>query len=136
MGTKLKHFGLSKSDKTSAGSVTCLFAAYGLSNEDVVITAERASNIVFQQVCLRSGHSTYRVFLADKIKLGSRHFKLAWKRLEELGCTYEQASARLLAIDVPPGTDIYKVYSALEEGEALEIWDFEEAHYGHALRSR
>ncbi len=57
-----------------------------------------------------------------------------WRRLQELGCTYERANRRLIAIDVPPRTDVYAVYRVLEEGEKAKYWEFEEGHCGHPLR--
>ena len=54
-----------------------------------------------------------------------------WVRLGELGCTYERATRRYVAIDVPPHADIYAVYQVLEEGERACQWEFEEGHCGH-----
>ena len=45
----------------------------------------------------------------------------------------EQATDRLLAIDVPPETDVHAAYALLEKGETDGFWDFEEGHCGHAV---
>ena len=47
--------------------------------------------------------------------------------------TYESAEMNtlLLAVDVPPGVDVYAAYTLLEKGEADGIWYFEEGHCGH-----
>ena len=51
--------------------------------------------------------------------------------LQEIGCTYERVGARLVAVDVPPETDIYKAYELLDAGEKAGVWGFQEAHWGH-----
>jgi len=80
----------------------------------------------------RGGHSTYRIFLPAQAS--EEQFAADWIRLQELGCTYERATRRLVAIDVPPQADVYAVYDALARGEKQGRWEFEEAHYGHPLR--
>lgn len=59
----------------------------------------------------------------------------SWKPVEALGCTYERATKRLLAIEVPPTADIYAVYKLLEAGARAGVWSFQEGHCGHPLRS-
>ena len=39
----------------------------------------------------------------------------------------------LLAVDVPPDTDINVVYTLLDKGEKDGIWSFEEGHCGHSF---
>ena len=63
-------------------------------------------------------------------------FARDWEPLEKLGCTYERANRRLVAIDVPPRSDVYAVYAVLEDGEKDGLWEFEEGHCGHALRGQ
>jgi hypothetical protein len=62
-------------------------------------------------------------------------FSRLWRKLAELGCSYEQANATLLAVDVPTHVDIYAAYTVLEAGAHEGIWEFEEGHCGHPLRS-
>ena len=109
------------------------FYAYGVSYDDVVLAKPRRGQLVVQGVSQRGGHSTYRVILTP----GTTHDKLeeAFKDLGSLGCTYERATDRLVAIDVPPESDIYRAYAALETGEKAGIGDFEEVHCGHPLES-
>jgi hypothetical protein len=61
-------------------------------------------------------------------------FEIAWEHLATLGCTYERATQRLISVDVPPTTDIYRAYDLLEDGERNQVWNFEEAHCGHPLK--
>jgi hypothetical protein len=35
---------------------------------------------------------------------------------------------------VPPETDVYEAYAALEAEENANVWGFEEAHCGHPLK--
>ena len=104
---------------------------YGYSHKDIVAASEEDGALVVQGLCLRGGHSTYRVFLAEGLEVDSPDFETHWSRLEQLGCTYEGAGKRLLAIDVPPSADIFAVYRFLEKGEKAGVWEFEEGHCGH-----
>jgi Domain of unknown function (DUF4265) len=108
------------------------FYAYGVSYDDVVIAKASHGQLVFQGVSQRGGHSTYRVILNGDTT--NEEFEAAWQKLESLGCTYERAGDRLIAIDVPPETNIYEAYDVLQAGERTSIWGFEEAHCGHPLK--
>lgn len=110
------------------------FHAYGLSHEDVVVTTETAEAPVVSAVVERGGHSTYRLFLEEGVDVDSEAFREHWEPIESLGCTYERATPRLLAVDVPREADIYEVYRLLEQGTAAGVWDFEEGHCGHRLQ--
>lgn len=108
------------------------FYAYGLSYEDIVRAKPLGGQLIVQEVCERSGNSTYRLFLADGARTDQK-FLTFWQPLELIGATYEQANDRLLAVDLPTDTDIYKAYELLKSGEEAGAWDFEEAHCGHSL---
>lgn len=100
------------------------FYVYGVSYCDVVATRPVGGQNVFDSVIARGGHSTYRIFLVGQES--EQRFPETWELLHRLGCTYERATNYLLAVDVPPASDIYEVYAALEEGVKLGAWDFEE----------
>jgi hypothetical protein len=108
------------------------FYVYGYSHRDVVTAVEADEALVVQGPCLRSGHSTYRVFLALGLSIDSPEAAGYWRRLKDLGCSYEGASKRLFAVDVPPLANIVAVYRILEDGEKAGIWEFEEGHCGHS----
>jgi hypothetical protein len=108
------------------------FYARGVSIEDVVHARFDGDALVFSSVAARGGHSTYRLFVDGGIE--SAEFRLWWKRLETLGCSFEQAD-RLLAVDVPPSADVHEVYRVFEQGEHAKVWDFQEGHFGHPVRS-
>ena len=109
------------------------FHAYGVSYDDIVSAKpNEQGQLIVQGVSERGGHSTYRVILSPETT--DRDFENAWDKLGSLGSTYERATDRLIAIDVPPETDIYEAYAALESGEKDNVWGFEEAHCGHPLR--
>ena len=84
----------------------------------------------FVSVHRHSGRSTYRIILERDVDAG--RFRDYWTPLERLGCSYEHASGRYYAIDVPEDSDIHAVYALLEKGVADNVWDFEEGHCGHA----
>lgn len=108
------------------------FYAKGISLNDIIQTIQVGNVEYFKNVLQKSGHSTYRIFLEDKVTKDS--FDQHWSSLENMGCSYEQATNRLYAIDIPPEVDIYKAYSLLEIGKQDNIWDFEEADIGHQLK--
>jgi hypothetical protein len=108
------------------------FLAYGYSEGDVVNASDVDGRLMVSDVVQRSGHSTYRLFLPQPTD--EEAFAPLWEPLADLGCTYERANTRLIAIDVPPQADVYAVYAALERGEQVNQWSFEEGHCGHPLR--
>lgn len=104
------------------------FFAFDVSVGDIVFGREEDGQIVFAGVSLRGGHSTYRIKIRPDSSSRYLHY---WLPLQQLGCSYEQGE--VLAVDVPPYTDIHEVYKLLEAGEAANVWDFEEGHCGHDL---
>ena len=108
------------------------FFARGFSELDVVRVEQSDGRLVVKSVDERGGHSTYRIFLPEKTT--DEKFSGDYAPLAGLGCTYERSNRRLVAIDVPPQTDVYAVYAILESGEANGLWEFEEGHCGHPLR--
>jgi Domain of unknown function (DUF4265) len=106
--------------------------AYGFSEQDVVKVEERDGSLFVTGAEARGGHSTYRIYLPTDTT--DEKFALDWKPLENLGCTYERANRRIIAIDVPPSADVYAVYAVLENGEKDGRWEFEEGYCGHPLR--
>jgi len=108
------------------------FLVFGFSEQDVITAKEDNGTLVVTGVAMRGGHSTYRLGLPEDTT--EEKFLKDWVRLEELGCTYERATRRFVAIDVPPHADIHVVYQSLEEGERACQWEFEEGHCGHLER--
>src|SRR5579863_5044070 len=84
------------------------FLVFGFSEQDVVTTQEDNGKLAVTGVETRGGHSTYRLVLPENST--EERFLNDWIPLRELGCTYERATRRFVAIDVPPHADIYAVY--------------------------
>ena len=104
--------------------------AKGISFLDEVELVEKDGELVFSKVIKSSGHATYRISL--KKETTRAQFLQRWADLENLGCTFEESDFLLLplfAVDVPPSTNIDKVYSLLEQGEIDCIWEFEEGNF-------
>jgi hypothetical protein len=112
------------------------FYAYGVSAEDIVNTTLIQGVLTFASVARRGGHSTYRILLSDGIYLQEGTVMNLWGQMQALGCTYEGANSKWLAVDVPPSAEIYKVYSLLEQGEEAGVWSFDEGHCGHPVLGR
>ena len=108
------------------------FYVRGISFGDLVVVETKGRRRLFRRVYERGGHSTYRIFLVNENS--QQEFESAWQPLEALECTYERARDYLVAVDVPPATDIYEAYEILEQGLEAGVWDFEEGHCGHPLR--
>jgi len=106
------------------------FFVYGIAYGDVVEVMPKApdeNTFWFHRVVRRSGHSTYRIMLMDA--QDKTMFDFWWPKLGDLGCTYERADARLVAIDMARQVDVRAAYSVLEDGREHNIWDFEEGYY-------
>jgi len=112
------------------------FFFYGLSAEDIV-SAEMLDGVLkFTGIVSRGSHSTYRLLLLGGGTIQTPNFAGYWKPIEELGCTYELATSKWLAVDVPSQADIYRVYALLEDGERNGVWSFDEGHCGHPVSKR
>jgi hypothetical protein len=105
------------------------YLVFGFSEQDVVTAREVEGRLVVSGIAVRGGHSTYRLVLPEDTT--EDKFLSDWIPLGNLGCTYERATRRFVAVDVPPHSDIYAVYRALEDGEEVKAWEFEEGHCGH-----
>ncbi|HMA96098.1 MAG TPA: DUF4265 domain-containing protein [Polyangiaceae bacterium] len=106
------------------------FYAVGVSFDDIVLARPQEGRLQFVEPIKRGGHSTYRIITSSD---ASERFESFWKALESCGCTYEEGTGGLLAVDVPPESNIHEVYAALEAGEQQGVWSFEEGHCGHAV---
>jgi hypothetical protein len=104
------------------------FFAFNVSLRDVVVARQDGDALVFVEVILRGGHSTYRIKPTGDPSDVEKH----WQVLGSLGCTYEAGPRGLRAVDVPPAVNIFEAYAALETGEKARAWEFEEGHCGHA----
>jgi hypothetical protein len=107
------------------------FYVYGVSYKDVVYATEVDGRRRFKEIVSHNGHSTYRVLVNDQAGYESDRFQALWRRLSELGCSYEVAKCRWITIDVPPESDVFAVYGILEQGNDEGVWSFEEAHCGN-----
>ena len=110
------------------------FYAYGIGYDDVVEASHAGDRNLVRTVVERGGHSTYRIFVTNDAAL--KRFQEFWYPLERCGCSVERATERLFGVDVPPDADIYRVYDLLQAGQSASVWDFEEAHVGHRLKSQ
>src|SRR5438034_801568 len=102
------------------------FYMYGISAGDIVYARNVDGILTFVGIASRGGHSTYRILLKPSQSIEAPEFLNVWKPLEGIGCTYELAKSRWLAVDVPPETDIFAAYRLLEKGEGAGVWTFEE----------
>lgn len=105
---------------------------FGLSFGDVFRARDDRGVLTFDHVIRRGGHSTYRIALVGQ-SWTTRSRELL-TRLEHLGAVFERSAMKMIAIDVPPESDVYDIYAVLSDGLADGTWYFDEMHVGHALR--
>jgi hypothetical protein len=101
----------------------------GLSYRDTVRARLRRDGWRFASVHARSGHSTFRLHVADRC-VGSPWPPLV-APLRLAGCSLERGGERLAAVDVPPEVALHEAVRRLEEGRTLGRWDYEVGHLGH-----
>jgi hypothetical protein len=106
----------------------------GVSYQDIVEAKEVDSDgLSFVRILKKGGHSTYQLLVPKH----APRFAEFWQMLEDLGCTYEygdEGDEFIYSVDVPPETNISRVYAVLERGLRDKVWVFQEAHVGHDLK--
>lgn len=103
------------------------FLAFGVSLGDVVNVRETEDGLELAQVVERGGHSTYRLIVKNE---KAPEVRRLIRDLTEKGCSVDSGKERLIAVDVPPGVDVQDVYDLMLKGDANQLWDFEEGHFG------
>ena len=103
------------------------FYAVGLNYGDVVALRDADSDLPKVDRILRyGGHTTFRYILDSN--LDDEHHAMydhLREMLRKLGCTFENASETLYAIDLGPEVDCIRVFQLLELGSKWHVWDFE-----------
>lgn len=105
------------------------FFTFGVSLDDTVKANADGDVLEFEGIVRRGGHSTYRIFLQGEHTIYDDVFQQYWRPISEQRATLENADDHVIAVDVPPGTDVSTVYRLLQEGEDAGVWMFEEGHY-------
>jgi hypothetical protein len=99
------------------------FFAWDIALDDVVAADPEESVWRFRKVVRRSGHATLRLLLYDVAEVPA-----VIERFAKLGCLSERSHIPgLIALDVPPSTPWAEVKRLLVEGEAKDLWGYEEA---------
>ena len=104
------------------------FYVRGLALGDVVRAKPTGDGAFqFDSIAKSSGHSTLRVaFFEAEIREGF------CREIEALGCQWEGAyEPSLIAIDVPPSSDLSAVLKILVDGCEKELFDYEEGVIRH-----
>ncbi|MBS0184557.1 MAG: DUF4265 domain-containing protein [Nitrospira sp.] len=104
------------------------FYAYGVSWEDVVFApySEEEQFPTFQEVFEKSGNRTVRIIFDAPIEEGNKSDKIL-KGIVALGCDYEGANRKLIAISIPPNISLDSVRNYLIECEAT--WEHTDPTY-------
>jgi len=107
--------------------------AKGLSYGDVVKARIENDVPVFEDVVRHGGHSTYRIY-ANSDRRNSDVMKVI-QTLEKMHCEMENATDKIVGVDVLPEADINAVYKVLDDAERTGILEFQEGHCGHPLKT-
>jgi len=103
------------------------FFATGISSGDVISAHAQDDQLIFDQVVRYGGHSTVRCVVFDVDQKENIQ-----KALARLGCETEGSHmSKLFAVDVPAPVNYAEVISYLEEKEAENLLDYEEASIQH-----
>ena len=106
------------------------FFVFDVSAGDIVETKEADGEIRdFSRVAKRGGHSTYRLYLQGGRNVRDPDFARLWSQILSLGGSYENANDRLVAVDLPPDSNVSEIYRIFEAGQEEGVWAFEEAHF-------
>ncbi|MCI0358766.1 MAG: DUF4265 domain-containing protein [Planctomycetaceae bacterium] len=90
---------------------------------DVVSVNRIGDELFYDSTEQPSGNSLVRV-----VMFGGRDPQELRSRLRAIGCSSELSHLpSLFAVNVPPSVDIGQVRALLDEGSALDQWDYEEA---------
>jgi hypothetical protein len=107
--------------------------AYNLSFDDEVHASSQDGVPVYDGVVKHMGHSTYRIY-AKNTRTDPQILNLL-STLKGQGCEFENATNKIVAVDVWPAADIHVVYRTLQAAEDSGILEFDEGHCGHPVRS-
>lgn len=104
------------------------FWAYGVSWEDVVFAPFAADEEfpTFLSVVSKSGNRTIRIAFDPPIEAGNESDQIL-QGLLELGCSYEGANKKYLAINIPPEVKLEDIRTYLIEQEAT--WEHADPTY-------
>jgi hypothetical protein len=110
------------------------FFAKGISYADVVSAKKNSrGQLAFDEVAKRGGFSSIHL-VAKASKESTKAFTTLFSALKKLGIEYERGDwgdVVAFALNVPPETDIGRVYAILEKGRLTNLWDWEQGYDGH-----
>lgn len=105
---------------------TIPFFAKHLALHDLIAVEEEEGVHYFEELLVKSGHSVIRVLFADEAtRLASTPL------MEQFGVqAYQYADSVLVAFDVPAQVAYEPFEGFLQQGEAQQLWEYEEACLG------
>jgi hypothetical protein len=99
------------------------FFAYGVSWEDLIeVRVGLGSQLEYVRCIAKSGNRTLRVIFQD-FRSRDKAAQDILRQLVAMSCTYEGMQPRLVAINVPPETDLEEVTSFLTTQRGLQ-WEY------------
>jgi hypothetical protein len=96
----------------------CPFFAYGVSLHDIVLAPPDSEGLpTFESVLSKSGNRTIRIIFDEPAEDGSSS-KAILDHLVSLGCGYEGANRRYIAVNIPSSVELSTVRNYLAEQHA------------------
>jgi hypothetical protein len=91
---------------------------YGVSWKDVIEAVPQSEGELplFRRVVEKSGYRTLRVALEEPAT------EVFLEEIKQLGCSFEGANRRYIAIDIPPGIDLQKMVDFFTENDLC--WEY------------
>ena len=96
---------------------------YGVSYKDVIEAVPESGGELplFRRVVEKSGYRTLRVALEEPAT------EVFLEEIKQLGCSFEGANRRYIAIDIAPGIDLQKMANFLTENDTC--WEYADPTY-------
>lgn len=92
-----------------------------VSYKDKVAADKIDGELFATKIVEESGNSTIRIYLKSVDKIDS-----VGNMLKKFGCSFELGFTKILAVNIPEHIDYPPIKKYLDEGEDLELWEYDE----------
>jgi hypothetical protein len=106
------------------------YYAYGVSWHDVVYAPHDPDEqrATFKHVVSKSGNRTIRIIFEKPVENGNESQELL-DNLVEIGCSFERANTRFIAVNIPPLVDLGEVVEILDQANEDVGWEHADPTY-------
>lgn len=104
-----------------------------LAVDDIVAAANQDGRLVFTEFARKSEHLTIRIYCLTDADITAEAASVV-EVFRSFGLYTERTGGRLLALDIPPGSDLPGIMQILVAGQVAERWEWEEGRINDAWR--